>query len=330
MKTPMTRCRAAILTLASCLCWPSQAAEQATVVLDWLPGGTKAAVYLALHQGYFEQEGLQVRIEHGRGTTDALTKLAVGNAQFATGGLPSLFEAVAESKIPVTAVMSFYSKQPDALFAVKGSKIKSLRDVIGARVGTTTFTSSDTLWPVFLSKNGIQPDSVTLTKFDPGAIAAMLATGRVDATINWVTQSTTFGDVLKQAGKELNIIPWSDFGLDGYGWSLFASNNEIRQRPQVVKAFVKAMRRAVEFAIENPAEAGRSVNAIAPAVPVDKATAEFMTTIDLMRNDVSKRFGMGTFDPELLRRTWIWVAESQRYALDRIDPETAVDRSFLQ
>jgi NitT/TauT family transport system substrate-binding protein len=330
MKRLLTTCRAVLVALAGCLCWQAQAAERAVVVLDWLPGGTKAVVYVALHQGYFAQEGLEVKIEHGRGTTDALTKLAVGHAQFATGGLPSLFEAIAESKIPVKAVRSFYSKQPDALFTVKGSKIKSLRDVIGAKVGTTTFTSSNTLWPVFLSKNSISPDSVTLTKFDPGAVAPMLATGRVDATINWVTQATTFGDVLKQADKELNIIPWSEFGLDGYGWSLFTSDSEIRQRPHVVKAFVKAMGRAVEFAIANPAEAGRSVNAIAHAVPVDKATAEFLTTVDLMQNDVSKRLGMGTFDRDLLRRTWIWVAESQRYAMDRIDPEVAVDRSFLQ
>jgi NitT/TauT family transport system substrate-binding protein len=330
MTMPWLHCRLIVTALALCCCWPAQAAEKATVVLDWLPGGTKAVVYVAAHHGFFEREGLEVRIEHGRGTTDALTKLAVGHAQFATGGLPSLFEAVAESKIPVKSVRSFYSKQPDALFVVKGSKIKSLRDVVGAKVGTTTFTSSNTLWPVLLSKNGIAPDSVTLTKFDPGAIAAMLATGRVDATINWVTQATTFGDVLKQAGKELTMIPWSEFGLDGYGWALFTSEAEIRQRPQVVGAFVRAMGKAVEFAIANPTEAGRSVNAISSAVPADRATAEFVATIPLMQNEVSQKHGMGTFDRDLLRRTWIWVAESQRYALDRIDPEIAVDRAFLK
>jgi NitT/TauT family transport system substrate-binding protein len=330
MRTLLNICRAAWVVVACCVCWQAQAAEKAVVVLDWLPGGTKAVVYIAAHHGFFKEEGLEVKIEHGRGTTDALTKLAVGHAQFATGGLPSLFEAVAESKIPVKAVRSFYSKQPDALFVVKGSKIKTLKDVVGAKVGTTTFTSSNTLWPVLLSKNGIKPESITLTKFDPGAIAAMLATGRVDATINWVTQATTFGDVLKQAGKELTMIPWSEFGLDGYGWSLFTSNAEILKRPHVVKAFVRAMGKAVEFGIENPAEAGKSVNAIAPAVSAEKATAEFLTTIPLMRNEVSQKLGPGTFDRELLRRTWVWVAESQKYALDRIDPEIAVDRSFLQ
>jgi NitT/TauT family transport system substrate-binding protein len=233
-------------------CGAAQAAEQATVVLDWLPGGTKAVVYVAVHEGFFAREGLDVKIEHARGTTDALTRLATGHAEFATGGMPSLFEALAETKIPVKAVMTFYNKQPDALFVRKGGKIQSLKDVVGATVGTTTFTSSNTLWPVFLSKNNISPDAVKLTKFDPAAIAAMLATGRVDATINWVTQAVTFQDVMTQAGQELSIIPWSDFGLDGYGWSLFAADSVVRERPQMAKAFVRAMTKARSITRRRP------------------------------------------------------------------------------
>jgi NitT/TauT family transport system substrate-binding protein len=327
---PRRICALLVALVAFGLCGAARAAEKATVVLDWLPGGTKAVVYVAVAEGFFAREGLDVTIEHARGTTDALTKLAVGHAQFATGGMSSLYEAIAESKIPVKAVMSFFSKQPDALFVVKDSKIKTISDVVGATVGTTTFTSSNTLWPVFLAKNSIDPSTVKLMKFDPGAIAAMLATGRVDATINWVTQAVTFQDVLAQAGKELRIIPWSDFGLDGYGWSLFVSDTVAKQQPDMVRAFVRAMAKAVEFSIANPALAGRSVNAIAPAVAPDKATAEFKTTIALIKNEVSDKYGMGTFEPALLKKTWLWVAESQKYAPDRVEPEAAVDRSFVK
>jgi NitT/TauT family transport system substrate-binding protein len=42
-------------------------------------------------------------IEHARGTTDAMTRLASGNAQFATGGMSSLYEAIAETRIPIKA-----------------------------------------------------------------------------------------------------------------------------------------------------------------------------------------------------------------------------------
>src|SRR5262249_7131145 len=154
--------------------------------------------------------------------------------------------------------------------------------------------------------------------FDPGAIAAMLATSRVDATINWVTQAVTFRDVFAQAGKELRVIPWSDYGLDGYSWSLFTSNAVAKEKPELGRAFVRAMRKAVAFSVEHPDLAGKSVNAIAPAVSVDKATAEFMTTIALIKNEVSAEYGIGAFDPVLLKKTWLWVAQAQNYAPDRI------------
>jgi NitT/TauT family transport system substrate-binding protein len=324
------RTAAITLVLVTASWLPGDAQEKVTVVLDWLPGGTKAVMYVAAQQGFFAKEGLEVKIDHARGTTDAITRIGSGQAEFATGGLPSLLEAIAETKVPAKAVMSFYSKPPDALFTVKGGKVASLKDVVGNTVGTTTFTSSNTLWPVLLHRNGIEPDAVKLTKFDPGAIAPMLATARVDATINWVTQATTYTDVLAQVGKQLAIIPWSDFGLDGYGWSLFVSAKFSQDKPQTVAAFVRAMQKAVDFAIEHPETAGPSVHAIAPAVSADKATTEFLTSVPLMKNEVSDKYGIGTFDPGLLKKTWEWVALAQKYQPDRVDPESAVDRSFLR
>jgi NitT/TauT family transport system substrate-binding protein len=117
--------------------------------------------------------------------------------------------------------------------------------------------------------------------------------------------------------------------MDGYGWSLFVSSKFAQEKPKAVAALVRAMQKAVEYSIANPATTGPSVNAIAPAVGADKATAEFLTSVPLMKNEVTDKLGMGTLDPALLKKTWDWVAAAQKYAPDRVDPETTVDRSFL-
>ena len=59
---------------------------------------------------------------------------------------------------------------------------------------------------------------------------ALLAQGKVDATINWITVAPLFERVLRQAGKELLVLPWSTQGLDGYGLTLFASDKMIREQ----------------------------------------------------------------------------------------------------
>ena len=307
----------------------AQAADKLTVQLDWLPGGDKSFVYAGVQQGFFKEEGLEVKIIPGRGSADAVTKVASGSADVGFGGISALMMAAAEGKIPVKAVMSLYSKQPDALFTRADSKIKSLKDMEGKTVAMPTFSSSNALWPIVLQKNGVDASKIKVIKSDPATLAPMLAQGRVDATINWVTVAPAFGAVLKQANKDLAVLPWSQFGLDGYGWSVMANDKLIKERPEVLKRYVRALTKSLEFSIQNPQKAAESLKAQVPEAEVAVIKAEFEASIPLLRNEISQRDGLGKFEPKLLASTWNWVAQSMSYDLKKLDPETLVDRSFL-
>lgn len=307
---------------------PARAAEKLTIQLDWLPGGDKSFVYAGLKQGFFAAEGLDVTIVPGRGSADAITKIGSGAADVGFGGISSLMMAAAESGVPVKAVMSLYSRQPDALFTTAGSGITSLKDVVGKIVATSTFSSSNTLWPVILESNGIDPSKVKLLKVDPATLAPMLAQGRVDATINWVTVGPGFESVLKQNGKELKVLPWSAFGLDGYGWSAMASDKIINERPETLKRYLRALNKSLQFAIANPDKAAADLKSVVPEADAAVIAAEFRSSIPLLQNDVSRRDGMGSFEPKLLAATWGWVAKSMNYAPAKVDPEKLVDRRF--
>ena len=314
-----------VLLLASAA---AQAADKVVIELDWLPGGDKAPAYVGVSKGFFAAEGLDVTIQNGRGSADAITKVATGTADFATGGIGALMEAAAQTPVPVKAILSVYTKQPDALFVVQGSPIHSLKDVVGHSVATATFSSSNTIWPVVLQENHIDAGQIKLLKVDPGTLAPMLASGQVDATINWITVAPSTEAVLKQAGKSLAIIPWSDFGLDGYGLSVFASEKAIKQKPEMVARFARAMLKATDFSVANPAAAGEAVHDAAPTLEASVAEAAFRASIPLIKNEVSAKDGAGAFEPTLLNKTWMWVAKAQNYPASKLDPEMLVDRSF--
>ncbi|GAA5235519.1 ABC transporter substrate-binding protein [Verticiella sediminum] len=305
------------------------AADKLTVQLDWLPGGDKSFVYAGIEQGFFRDEGLEVRVVPGRGSSDAVTKIASGSADVGFGGISALMMAAAEGKVPVKAVMSLYSNQPDALFTRADSQIRSLKDMEGKTVAMPTFSSSNALWPVVLERNGVDPERIRVVKSDPSALAPMLAQGRVDATINWVTVAPAFSTVLKQAGKELEVLPWTQFGLDGYGWSVLASDKTIQERPDVLRRYLRALNKALAFSIDNPQAAAQALKAQVPEAEVAVVQAEFESSIPLLRTPVSERDGMGRFDRDLLASTWGWVAKSMDYDPAKVDPETLVDRSFL-
>jgi len=323
------RLRPLLATLAFSALGSAHAAEKLTVQLDWLPGGDKSFVYAGLKQGYFAAEGLDVTILPGRGSADSITKVGSGAADVGFGGISALMMAAAEGGVPVKAVMSLYSKQPDSLFTTPGSGIKSLKDVAGKTVATSTFSSSNSLWPVVLESNGVDPSKVKLLKVDPSTLAPMLAQGRVDATINWVTVAPAVQSVLKQAGKDLVVVPWASYGLDGYGWSAMASDKLIKERPDTLKRYLRALNKALLFAIANPDKAAADLKSVVPEADVAVIAAEFRASIPLLQNEISKREGLGTFEPKLLAATWGWVAKSMDYAPAKVDPEKLVDRSFL-
>ncbi|WP_052364805.1 ABC transporter substrate-binding protein [Halotalea alkalilenta] len=307
----------------------AHALDAVSVQLDWLPAGDKAFVYAGVAEGFYRDAGLEVTIRPGRGSADAVTQLAAGNADVGTAGIGSLMQAAAEGGVPVKAVMSIYSKPPDAIFTVEGSGITDLESAVGKRLAMPTFSSSNALWPAVLERNGIAPDSIPVINTDPSGMAPLLAQGRVDMTLNWVTKAPESESVLAQAGKQLQVLPLSDFGLEGYGFSLMASERTIEQRPEVLRRFVEASRRAIEFSSAHPDQAAAAVKAAVPEADLAVLEGELRNSLPLIDNEISARDGFGAFDPALLSTTWEWIADSMDFDRDALDPASLVDTRFL-
>ncbi len=320
--------RALAIVVTAVLAQTAAAQEKILYLNDWLPAGDKAPVYIAAAKGLFAAEGLEVTIQSGRGSSDVVTKLATGVADIGQGGIAALLQAKAQAGVPVTAIYSIYTKQPDAIFTSEGSGIGSLSDLPGKKIATATFSSSNVSWPLVLKANSVDAAKIELLKVDPGALAPMLASGKVDGTINWVTTAPVFEAALIEGKKKLKVIPWSNYGFDGYGLSLFVSNKMLKERPEAVKKFVRAYVKAVALANADPSLAGASVKAMVPEVDAATASRQWTASIPLIVNDISQKDGLGAFEPKLLAKTWVWVAKAQNIPVEKYDPEQAVDRSY--
>ena len=305
------------------------AADKVRWLNDWLPAGDKAAIYLGVEQGLFAAEGIDVEIASARGGSDVVTKLATNSADFGSAGLASLLQAKAQGEVPVVAVAPIYNKQPDAFFTTEGSGIESFKDIVGKTVATPTFSASNVVWPLLLERNGIDPASVKLLKLDPGALAPMLATGKVNATINWLTVAPGFVRALGEADKTLKTIPWSEYGFEGYGLSLVASQRFVQSHPEVAKKFVKAYQQAQKNAIADPAAAAAALKKMVAEVDEQQAEEQFAASVPLMQNEISSAEGTG-FDAKRLATTWEWVAKAQGMQIDSLDPASAIDTSLSE
>lgn len=319
------------VAMAAVLLQPASAlfaADKVTYQLDWLPGGDKAPIYVCIQEGFCEEAGLDVSIEPGRGSSEAITKLSTGTSDIGSAGLGALMAAKATEGVPVTGVMSLFNSGPHAFYTTADKGIKTLNDVEGKKIATSPFTSSNVYLPLVLKDNGMEESDIELTKADPGALGPLLMTGKTDAIIAWLTDVSRYTGQAKDAGKEIVVLPWSEAGLELYSASLVASDKFLSERPEVAKRFVAALKKSVEFAQENPDKAGAAVAALVPELGAEDVTSSWLDASKLIFNSVTEKDGLGAFETERLAATWARVAASQGLDPAAIDPEGIVDRSF--
>lgn len=317
------------VTVALFLAGAVQAQDKVTFQLDWLPGGDKAPIYICIDQGFCGEAGIEVTIAGGRGSSEAVTRLATGASDIGMADIGALMAARVNEKVPVTAVMSIFNTGPHAFYALKDSGITKVADVKGKEIATSPFTSSNVYLPLVLADTGLSLSDITLTKADPGALGPMLMTGAVDGIIAWMTDVSRYTGQAKAAGKDLVVIPWSSAGLELYSASLIASDKFLAERPDVAARFVVAFKKSVEFAKAHPEEAAASVGRIVPELTAENVIGSLKDALVLEFNEVTDRDGLGVFKADRLAKTWARVAAAQGFAPDALDPETVVNRSFL-
>lgn len=308
---------------------PALAADAVTFQLDWLPGGDKAPIYVCIDRGFCAEAGLDVTISPGRGSTDAITRLATGAADIGGSDIGSLMAARAQDKVPVTAVLSVYNKGPHAFYTARGTGFDSVAEVKGKKIATSPFTSSNLFLPLVLQDAGIAPEDVQVLNADAGALGPMLMTGQVDGIISWMTDVTRYADQGREAGKDIQALPWSAAGLDLYSASLIASDRLLEERPDVARRFVEAYRKSIEFTHADPAAAAASVMKMVPELAAENVEGSVKDMLVLVYNEVTEQDGLGVFEPGRLAETWRRVSAAQGIDPASYDPETTVRRDLM-
>jgi NitT/TauT family transport system substrate-binding protein len=318
------------LILASLIASSSaMAADKVTFQLDWLPGGDKAPVYVGIQQGFFAAEDLDVKIASGRGSTDALTKVATGQSDITGADIGALMAAKAQDDVPIVAVLPYFTQAPHAFFALKSSGIKSIKDLKGKKVATSPFTSSNAFLPLVLKENGLTEQDIKLVKSDAGALSPMMLSGNTDAIIAWVTNTALFESQAKSAGQEVVEMPWSNSGLSLYSSSLLASERFLSERPDVAKRFIRAFAKSVVFTYKYPDKAGADLHTMVPEVDADIVAAQIRSITNLVYNNVTTEDGVGHFSPARIKTTWSYVAQANGLKEDALDLTTVVNSNFI-
>lgn len=189
---------------------PTDKATKVTFALDWKAGMDFCGPYVALEKGYFREEGLDVDIIQGRGGSDAVVLLANGTNRIGTCPADSVVIGFTKG-MKIISLAVTHQKSPVVLFALASSGIKKPQDLVGKKIGLNYESIKTQQYVALLGKLGI--DRKKIEEVGVGWEVTPLLTGQVDALLGYTGDEPV--QVLK-AGKEINVMPLSDYGIEIY------------------------------------------------------------------------------------------------------------------
>ena len=287
------------LSAAALLAPLGAAAQDATeidFVLNWIAGGDHAPYYYALQEGWYEDAGIDLNIEQGKGSAGAVQRTGIGQTDM---GLADLGTAlIAKGKgAEFTAVMNVYANSPQGMYWLKSSGIESVEDFAGRKIGNPPSDAARAMWPALAQAVGIDPDSVTWVNVQPNAKLAGLKSGAFDVTSSFYNIHHIFE---RELGDDMGFFAWKDYGVNPYGNSIIVNNEFLAENRDAVQNFVAVTQRAFAACVETPEPCIEALVTANTGLQTDNELQNWALVVELMTDETSTTKGLGYFDPERL------------------------------
>lgn len=285
---------------AALLLSPAAASAEETeinFILNWIAGGDHAPYYYALQEGWYEDAGIDLNIEQGKGSALAAQRTGLGASQM---GLADLGTAlIAKGKgADFKAVMNIYANSPYGMYWLNSSGIKGIEDFPGKSIGNPASDAARAMWPALAKANGIDPDSVKFVNVQPNAKLAGLKSGAFDITTSFYNIHHIFQ---RELGDDMGFFAWKDLGINPYGNSIIVNGEFLAEHEDAVRAFVEVTQKAFAQCVETPEPCIEALVAANTGLTQENEMQNFALVVELMTDETSTTKGLGYFDEDRLK-----------------------------
>jgi NitT/TauT family transport system substrate-binding protein len=305
---------AALLGAVALAAEPASAAERVTYNMAWLPQGSQAGVVVALEQGLYAAAGLDVVVTRGYGGVRTVNEIDQDLFDFGFGDPLAVLlnRSHGGASRLIGAVNHHYAG--GLCFVAERHRLQSPRDLVGLVVGGGGGSPVQTLLPVWLTANRVDPGAVHLLRMDPAVVDASLLQGQIDAAECWRgSNKAVIEQLARRAGLTIDWLEYRRFGPDLYGSGIVTTDRLLRARPAVARAFLQATFRGYALARANPVLAAQAILKRFPTTDVAVIEQQVRETVsELPAGDAAA--GMSRFDPGRMQLTRDYYAHAFRLA----------------
>ena len=220
------------------------------LMLDWVPNTNHTGIFVAQAKGYFKEAGLAVDIiQPGEVYPEAA--VASGAADFGISFQESVTLARAE-KVPIVSIAAVLQHNTSGFASAADLNVTSPAGFEGLRYGSFGSPFEDPTLKVLMESAGGDFSKLQIVNIGDTDPLALIAEKQIDMA--WIFYGWE-GIEAQQQGIKLNVVMMKDYFdtiPDYYTPVVITNENTITNKPEVVKAFLKALSRGYDFAIHNP------------------------------------------------------------------------------
>jgi NitT/TauT family transport system substrate-binding protein len=236
-----------LLCLGLQSCWPQS--ESLRFGLNLWPAYELA--YLAQEKGFYQAEGVQVRLLEFSTLSDTRRAFEMGHLDGMAGSLSEVLEArdISHRDLRILRVVD-YSKGGDRVIARKA--FRSLQALKGQTIGFEPSSLGLYVLVRALERQGMHLNEVEAVSLPPEQMEKALKTGQVKAVVTYAPYAT---QILRQ--PEFHSV-FTSRQMEDDILDVFAFDAAVlQQNPQEIRAFLKAIDRAYAFFQDQPQAACR-------------------------------------------------------------------------
>lgn len=279
--------------------------KEITFVLDWTPNTNHTGLYVAQHLGYFDEAGLDVTIiqppEDG-----ATTMVASGQAQFGIDFQDYLAPVfTSEDYMPVVAVAAILQHNTSGIISLQEDNIISPAGLEGKNYATWDLPIEHAILRNVMEADGGNFDNVNLI---PEYVTDVPTALQQDIDAVWIYYAWD-GISAKIAGLDTNMFYFKDITpeFDYYSPVIIANTDFLEQDEDTAKAFLEAVQRGYEYAIENPEEAAAILCEEVPELNPEMVKESQIWLADQYKAEVEQ---WGYIDPARWNGFYAWLYEN--------------------
>ncbi len=263
--------------------------------LNWTYYGEHTGFIVARDMGFYKDEGLDVEIMEGSGSTTVLQLVANSSNPIAYVDAATMIRGVAAG-MPVKAAAVMLQQSPMSfIYRADAARPTKISEIKGSKIAITAGDASLAIFTAFMGKEGMKVDDVQMiTVATAAAKEQAVLSGKADALLGYFMDQGPRMQL--QSGVKMGWTRLYDLnGTTTLSSAIVVNTDWLKdtKNQDILRRFLRASQRGWQYTQDNPSQAADMFIKTATAFNTEIAMLEINGTMSIVRSKAAEGKPLG-------------------------------------